>query len=154
MEKNLGKDSAGLYKKSLICRNIGYGLAAAGYIRRVVEDKTNELIEVVAKLAEVNGVEAKKVEEIRAAAKSADYTPYEKKLEIASAVFPESLKVGGKNPLFSLFKLVSEGIHGKSEAECIKVAENTDAVFQYVFTNLKAETEIRRAFIEKMKELP
>jgi hypothetical protein len=155
LEKNLGKDSAALYKKALICRNNGYGLASAAYMRRVVEDKTNELIEVVAKFAEAHGVEAKKVEEIRAAANSAgEYTRYEDKLKIAGAVFPESLKVGGKNPLFSLFKLVSEGIHGKSEEECVKVAEDTDAVFQYVFTNLKAETEIRKAFIEKMKELP
>jgi len=155
LEKNLGKDSATLYKRALICRNIGYGLAAAGYIRRVVEDKTNDLIEVVARFAEAHGVEAKKVDQIRAAGNSAgEYTRFEDKLKIASAVFPESLKVGGKNPLFSLFKLVSEGIHGKSEEECIKVAEDTDAVFQYVFTNLKAETEIRKAFIEKMKELP
>lgn len=155
LEKNLGKDSASLYKRALICRNIGYGLAAAGYIRRVVEDKTNELIEVVAKFAEAHGVDANKVEEIRAAANSsAAYTRYEDKLKIASAVFPDSLKVGGKNPLFSLFKLVSEGIHGKNEEECVKIAEATDTVFQYVFTNLKAETEIRRTYIEKMKELP
>jgi hypothetical protein len=139
----------------LICRNIGYGLAAAGYIRRVVEDKTNELIDVVAKYAEISGVDATKVEEIRAAANSTTaYTPYDKKLEIASTVFPDSLRVGGKNPLFSLFKLVSEGIHGKSEEECVKVAEDTDLVFQYVFTNLKAQTEVRKAYIEKMKELP
>lgn len=149
LEKNLGKDCAALYRKSLICRNIGYGLAAAGYIRRVVEDKTNELIEVVAKSAEAHGVDAKKVKEIRAAANSAaGYTRYEEKLKIAGAVFPDSLKVGNKNPLFSLFKLVSEVIHGKSEEECVKVAEDTDAVFQYVFTNLKAETESRKAFIE------
>jgi len=90
LEKNLGKDAATFYKKALICRNNGFGLAAAAYIRRVVEDKTNELIEVVAKYAEVSGVDSKKVEEIRASANSATgYTPYDKKLEIASAVFPE-----------------------------------------------------------------
>jgi hypothetical protein len=33
LEKNLGKDAATLYKKALICRNIGYGLAAAGYCK-------------------------------------------------------------------------------------------------------------------------
>jgi hypothetical protein len=155
LEKNLGKDSATLYKMALICRNNGYGLAAAGYMRRVVEDKTNELIEVVAKYAEINEVDAKKVEKIRDAAKSAGaYTPYEDKLKIASAVFPESLKAAGKNPLLSLFKLVSEGIHGKSEEECIRVAEDTDFVFRYVFANLRAETEIKKAYPDKMKELP
>lgn len=155
LEKNLGKDSAILYRKSLICRNIGYGLAAAGYIRRVVEDKTNELIEVVAKYAEVEGVDAAKVAEIRAAADSASgYTPFDEKLKIAAAVFPDSLKVGGKNPLLGLYGLVSEGIHGKSEKECIEIAESTNYVFQYVFSKLKAETEAKKEYIEKMKKLP
>ena len=152
LEKNLGKDSATLYRKALICRKGGYGLAAAGYIRRVVEDKTNELIEVVAKLAESEGVEANVVASIRAVGNSADYTPYEEKLKIASAVYPDSLKAGSINPLQVLFKLVSEGIHSKSEEECIKIAEETDEVFQYVFTNLKAQMEVKKAFLEKVKK--
>src|SRR5579862_7450421 len=36
LEKNLGKESADCYKRALICRNTGFGLAAAGYMRRVV----------------------------------------------------------------------------------------------------------------------
>ena len=72
LEKNLGKHSAALYRKSLSSRNVGYGLGALGYMRRVVEDKTNELIEVVAKFAEVEGADPKQVEEIRQAAKSGD----------------------------------------------------------------------------------
>lgn len=155
LEKNLGKDSAILYRRSLICRNVGYGLAAAGYIRRVVEDKTNELIEVVASYAEVEGVDPAKVAEIRAAANSASgYTPFEEKLKIAGAVFPDSLRVGGKNPLLGLYGLVSKGIHGKSEKECIEIAESTDYIFQYVFTKLTAETEAKKEYIEKMKKLP
>jgi hypothetical protein len=154
LEKNLGEDSADLYRKALICRNSGYGLAAAGYIRRVVEDKTNELVEVVANLAEAEGIDAKKVQEIRDVGASAEYTRYEDKLRVASAVFPESLKFGGKNPLWSLYTLVSEAIHSMSEEECIKVADDTDFVFQHVFTRLKADTAIKKAYLEKMKELP
>src|SRR6185312_5329500 len=52
LSNNLGKDASELYRKALICRNNGFGLAAVGYMRRVVEDKTNELIEIAATLAE------------------------------------------------------------------------------------------------------
>jgi hypothetical protein len=50
LEANLGKDATALYRKALMVRNMGYGLAAVGYMRRVVEDKTNELIEVAGRV--------------------------------------------------------------------------------------------------------
>lgn len=154
LEKNLGKESADCYKRALICRNTGFGLAATGYMRRVVEDKTNELIEIVANHAELNGIDPAIVAKIRKAADSnAGYTPYDQKLELASGVFPDSLMVGNINPLQKLYSLVSEGIHGKSEEQCVEIANNTDAVFQYLFTNLKAQTDTRREFMEKLKKL-
>jgi hypothetical protein len=154
LEKNLGKESADCYKRALICRNTGFGLAATGYMRRVVEDKTNELIEIVANHAELNGIDPATVAKIRKAAdSSAGYTPYDQKLELAGGVFPDSLMVGNINPLQKLYSLVSEGIHGKSEEQCVEIASNTDAVFQYLFTNLKAQTDTRREFMEKLKRL-
>lgn len=57
LEDALGSDAAALYRKALISRNNGYGLAAVAYMRRVVEDKTNELIEVAAQYAESSGIE-------------------------------------------------------------------------------------------------
>jgi hypothetical protein len=151
--KNLGKDATDLYKKALICRNGGYGLGSIVYTRRVVEDETNELIEVAAQLAESHSVDAAIVAKMRAAAISTDYTPYEDKLKIASTVFPDSLKVGDVNPLKSLYGLVSKGIHGLSEEECLQIADQTFGVFVYIFAKLRAETADRKAFVEKVKKL-
>ena len=153
LAKNLGKDCTDLYKKALINRNNGYGLGSIVYTRRVVEDKTNELIEVAAQLAESHGVDAATVAKMRAAAISADYTPYEDKLKVASTVFPDSLKVGDVNPLKSLYGLVSKGIHSLSEVECIEVADQTIDVFVYMFSKLRAEIADRRAFLDKVKKL-
>src|SRR6266446_4877773 len=80
LQKNLGKDAISLYKKGLINRNSGYGLGAVTYIRRVVEDKTNELIEVAAQLAESHNIDAAIVKKIRAA--STERTTYDQKLKI------------------------------------------------------------------------
>jgi hypothetical protein len=153
LEKNLGPEAAGLYRKGLISRNNGYGLGALIYIRRVVEDKTNELIEVAATLSESHNIDAAVIAKMRAAADSKTFIPYEEKLKIAATVFPDSLKVGSVNPLGSLYSLVSKGIHGLTEAECIDAFDMTVQVFDYIFTNLRTQVADRRSFVEKVKKL-
>jgi hypothetical protein len=114
LEKNLGEDAAQFYRRALVCRNNGFGLAAATYIRRVIEDKTNELIELAAEVAESHQLDAATIAAIRKAGDSTIYTRFEEKLQYASMVFPETLLVGTYNPLATLYNLVSKGIHGLS----------------------------------------
>jgi len=128
-------------------------LAAATYIRRVIEDKTNELIELAAKVAESHQLDPAFVAAIRKAADSMVYTRFEDKLQYASTVFPETLVVGSYNPLATLYSLVSKGIHGLSEAECIAIADDTVAVFEYVFAKLRSEMTERNKFVERVKRL-
>lgn len=153
VSKNLGQEAAGLYRKALVSRNHGFGLAAVSYMRRVVEDKTNELIEVAAKLAESHNIDTAVVAAMRGAADSKKYTTYEDKLKFAATVFPDNLKVGGANPLNVLYGLVSGGLHGLGEPECIALADETRDVFEYVFEKLQAEIDDRKAFIDKVKKL-
>jgi hypothetical protein len=151
LEKSLGENATILYKKALVSRNQGYGMAAVAYIRRVVEDKTDDLIEVVAKLAESHDVDPKTVEAVRAAI--TQRTTYDNKLRIASTVMPKSLVPDGANPLGVLYDLVSQGIHDLSEEQCIAVADETKSVFEFTFTNLRAETKARNDFIATVKKL-
>jgi hypothetical protein len=146
LAKALGQHHSLLYKKALISRNDGYGLGAVSYVRRVVEDKTEELIEVVAQLAVSHGIDANIVEKIRAA--KDEKGTYDNKLKIASAVFPQSLTINGVNPLDVLFKLVSAGLHDLTEEQCIRIADETKSVFEYTFTRLRAEITDRKEFAE------
>jgi len=150
LEKNLGKDHTELYKKALISRNADFGLGAVSYMRRVVEDKTEELIEVVAQLAESHGIDAQIVKQIRTA--KTEKTTYDKKLKIASTVFPPSLTIDGVNPLDALFGLVSAGLHDLTERECIDITDETKGVFEYTFTRLRAEITERQEFANKVKK--
>ena len=150
LRKNLGEGAASLYKKALVCRNEGYGLAAVTYIRRVVEDKTDELIDVVSDLAASHNVEPETIKKIRAA--KDERTTYDNKLKIAATVFPDSLVIDGVNPLGELYSLVSAGIHDLTEEECIAVADETKSVFEFTFSNLRAETKKRRDFVSKVKK--
>ena len=150
LANNLGSASTQLYKKALVNRNEGYGLGAVTYIRRVVEDKTDELIEVVAQLAESHNIEAKIVEQIRAAKN--ERTTYDNKLRIAATVIPDSLVVDGVNPLGELYNLVSAGVHDLTEEQCIAVADETKSVFEFTFTHLRVETAVRKDFVTKVKK--
>ncbi len=150
LEKNLGKDQAAVYKRAIICRNEGYGLAAVSYIRRVIEDKTEELIEVVAQMAEVHGIEPSVVAQVRAT--KDEKTTYDKKLKIASTIIPQSLLIDGVNPLDVLYGLVSAGLHDLSEEECIAIADETQSAFEFTFTRLRAEIEARKDFTDKIKK--
>jgi hypothetical protein len=150
LQNNLGAGAASLYKKALICRNEGFGLAAVTYIRRVVEDKTDELIEVVSQLAESHKVDSEVIKKIRAA--KTERTTYDNKLKIAATVLPASLVVDGVNPLGELYSLVSAGVHDLTEEECIAVADETKGVFEFTFTKLRAETKERQEFVSTVKK--
>jgi hypothetical protein len=63
------------------------------------------------------------------------------------------LKAGGVNPLHTLYVLVSEAVHSKTEEECIEMADKIKYVFEFVFTKLRAQTVEQKEFIEKMKGL-
>ena len=126
-------------------------MALVSYMRRVVEDKTEELIEVVAHLAEAQKIDAKTVEKIRAA--KVEKTTYDQKLKIAATVLPKSLLIDGVNPLDVLYGLVSGGLHDLTEGQCIAIADEIRGVFEYTFTRLKAETQDRRDFASKIKKL-
>jgi hypothetical protein len=58
----------------------------------------------------------------------------------------------GANPFAQLYELVAKGIHELSEKDCIGVADGTKKVSEYVFANLRADTESRRDFVDTIKK--
>jgi hypothetical protein len=49
--------------------------------------------------------------------------------------------------------LVSKGLHGLGEQDCIAIADKTKDIFEYVFEKLNAEVDDRRVFMEKVRKL-
>jgi hypothetical protein len=149
VEKRLGA-STDFYQKALTSESEGYGLGAVAYFRRVIEDKTNELIDVVADAAAAYGVEAKVVENLRA---GKGERIFEDKLKIASQAMPEVLKPGGANPLQALHRILSVGIHTQTEEECLQMAKEIQDIFEYLFVRLRAEIEDRTSFVTRVKAI-
>ena len=140
--------AAGHYKKALLCRAQNYGIAAMAYLRRVIDERTDDLIDIMAELSRTYEVSE---EELAALLEAKSEIRYEKKLERASELIPQSLKPSGVNPLGQLYKHTSVGLHGKSDEECISIFDDLQADFEYVFRNLHLQADERREFVKRMQ---
>lgn len=149
IETRLGPSSE-LYWKALVCRNQGFGVGALAYFRRVVEEKTNELIDVVAELAEAHGIGQADVEKLRSAKNE---KTYDQKIRVAAPVVPKSLMPDGVNPLATLYSLLSEGLHARTEEECLQIVDDMRDVFEHVFGTLRAQIENQKQFVTKVQRL-
>ncbi len=148
LNSRLGSTTAH-YKKALICRGQNYGIAAMAYLRRVVDEKTDELVDVMVELSRTYNVSE---EQIANLVNAKTEIRYEEKLKVAAELIPEALRPGGVNPLGQLYRLTSIGLHGKTDDECIAIFDELRADFEYVFRYLHLQAEERRQFARRVQE--
>jgi hypothetical protein len=140
-----------LYKNALRMRNFNLGLAAVAYMRRVVENKMGEMLDILHETAVTHGIDPTIVarhQEMRAEKR------FSVKIDYAGHLLPPSLRPAGKpNPMAILHELASEGLHAKSDADCIDVFDKCRATFEYVFGKMKIEAEEAKNFVKSMADL-
>lgn len=140
--------TAGHYKKALISREQNYGIAAMAYLRRVVDEKTDDLIDVMADLSQTHNIGEKEIADLLGAKKQ---IRYEEKLKVATELIPEALRPEGVNPLGQLYQHTSAGLHGKTDDECVAIFDDLKADFEYVFRNLHLQAKERREFAKRVQ---
>lgn len=153
LEKRLGANSRedlDYYKKAIRCRNFNYGLAALSYLRRVVENRMNDLLDLIADVAREQGFATDQVAELDRIKTS---KVFDDKITFASRIFPPSLRREGQNPVDLLHDIASEGIHNKSEDECIELFDISRHVFEYLFRELEVRKADAEQYIGGLKEL-
>jgi hypothetical protein len=151
LEKVLDKDDLAFYKNALRMRNYNLGIAAVAYLRRVVENRINNVLDVLAEAAQEYSIAAEELKKIKAAKSS---YRFDDKIEYAAKLLPPHLRPAGKpNPIDVLHGLASDGLHSKSEEECIDVFDRVRKVFEYVFGNLNVQIEDARAFVKSLGQL-
>lgn len=150
LAERFDQDDLDLYRKALDCRNFAYGVGALAYLRRVVENRTNDLLDLIAQAAREEGVPADRVAEIETVKRA---VRYEDKLSVADKAIPSRLKREGFNPIGSLYKLASSGIHQESEDECLDIFDRARLAFEYLFSQLEHEKETAKAYVESLKAL-
>jgi hypothetical protein len=143
----LGAEDTELYKKGLIGFNFGHGIGAVAYFRRVLENKINALLDLIAEAARNAKVADEHLAEIEAVKNS---HRVEDKIDIASKILPAHLKPGGHNPLDKLYGPLSAGLHGESDDDCLTIFSEARFVFEYLFKNLTESNEEARKYVLRL----
>jgi hypothetical protein len=113
------------YLKGRRAENQGMGIAAFAYYRRVVENQKNRLFDEIIRVAEKIGASSEMLQDLNAAKKETQFT---KAVEAVKHGIPSGLLIDGHNPLMLLHKALSEGLHAKTDEECLALATSIRSV--------------------------
>ena len=147
LAKALGNEDAELYKKALINANYNHGLGAIAYFRRVLENKVNLILDLIAEALRNEHAETENLQHLEEVKNSRHV---DKKIEFASKILPAHLKPGGHDPLDKLYAVASAGLHGESDDECLTIFNDARFVFEYLFTNLTLSNEKAREYVKRL----
>lgn len=139
-----------VYKKGLVNESQGYGIGAYSYYRRITEEIIDELLGKIYPLIE-GEVNKEKYKEALQNVKKTRIT--EEKINLVRELLPNSLRPGGLNPLSILHNALSAGIHGKSDEECLKLAEDVRKVLIYLVNEVLNHQKVSVEFTESMRKL-
>jgi hypothetical protein len=148
LEKSISPQDTLLLKKAVRARSFNFGLAAVAYLRRVVENQIEPLIERL--LKDRKGSSDKLLARVK---KARSDRGFRKLLEIAGGILPDYLKPQGQNPLVHLYGLASEGLHNLPEEECIDIFDESIVVFSFVFSALRRHQTEAKVYAENLNNL-
>jgi hypothetical protein len=100
----------------------GLGIGAFTYYRRVVENQKNILLDEIIKV--VQKVEASPETFIAELTKAKDKFQFTDAIDDVKLAIPQVLFIEGRNPLLLLHGVLSSGIHGKSDEECLELSKS------------------------------
>ena len=134
------------FLKGRRCENQGLGIGAFVYYRRVIENQKDRILGEIIKVAHAVGTDAEAVKKLEAAKRE---TQFSKALSNVKNAIPQSLLIDGHNPLLLLHRALSEGLHDRSDAECLGLARSIRVVLAELSERLthalKDEAELNQA---------
>jgi hypothetical protein len=146
LKKALGTVGVDHYRKGASSLRAGRGIGAVAYFRRIVDDHLDDLLRVLEEAAVAQGDEAM-AGRIRAANGSFQAT---ERLKIASENTPAILRPGNVNPMGTLYELLSDGLHNKSDEECAIAAGKAQRALAFFFETWGAYGERSKDYATEM----
>jgi hypothetical protein len=140
-----------MYKNALRLRNFNLGIASMAYMRRVVENRMNDMLDVLHEAARAHNAPAEVLARHEEIKKDRRFSV---KVDYAGDLLPPNLRPAGHpNPIAVLHELTSEGLHTKSDAECVDIFDECRQTFEYVFGKMRIEAEEALAFVKGIAKL-
>jgi hypothetical protein len=149
VQKALGEDFE-FYQRARALIGEGYGMGACAYLRRLIEDEIDPLLDKLANVETERGSSPERIAEIEAIRTGRDFA---RKATAVYSVVPEILQIPGINPLITLHSAYSAGMHGLAESECLEIANDTLMILERVIVHLSNSPHEQRSYVEKVKQL-
>lgn len=134
------------FLKGRRCENLGLGIGAFTYYRRVIENQKNRILDEIIKLCEKLNVNPTIIETLK---EGKNENQFKNAVDKVKDAVPESLLIDGQNPLTLLHAAFSQGVHNLSDEECLELASSGRTVLgelsERLGQALKDEAELKRA---------
>lgn len=115
-----GSQDAKLFLKGRQCENLGYGIGAFAYYRRVVENHKNDLFDQIIKVCETLRTDQDLIADLNAAKAEISFA---KSMQRIKSALPQGLLINGHSPLEALHGALSVGLHDESDEACLGAAQ-------------------------------
>jgi hypothetical protein len=148
--ESFGEIDLYLYEQALASRLSGMGIGAMTYMRRVVENEMNRLLDFL--VAEIS-LMPENVEKLKRAKELQDENAFAAKARVADLVLPPTLFPHNQNPFSKLHDLCSEGVHQLDDVESCERFDEAKDLFDLLFQRLLHERESRRLYSENLRKL-
>lgn len=146
MRNRLNVNDLNLYQRAKICISQSYGIGACIYLRRIVENQINPLLETHLEVREKEGAPTDELEKIRA-------IMGEPRMDSKVKLVTTPHATTGMNPVGRMYDKLSHGIHNCDDDECSSIAQEVLYVFDELLVDLRRRIDEEKAFKERMKAL-
>jgi len=137
------------YKKGLVCESQGYGIGAYAYYRRIIEEIIDSLLYSITDLIP----ESEKQQYLEALNQTKKTIVAQEKIELVKDLLPEILRPDGMNPLNLLHSTLSEGLHAKTDEECLEIAGSIRDILVFLVNQILQTKESSKKFTTHMRKL-
>lgn len=140
-----------LYSDALTFRHANKGIGALPYLRRIIENHMHDVLRLIEEAHALHPIANFDEAKLQAARKS---HRFENKLDVARDYLPSTITPKGHaNPIGTLYGLISEGLHEKTEEECIDIFDNCRVAFEFVVRKLTEAKREDDSYIRSLNKL-
>jgi len=110
------------------------------------DSQKNRILTEIIKVSEKLGISSNKIELLESAKSENQFS---RALEMAKDALPESLLINGHSPLQLLHSALSDGVHNRTDEECLELASSVRVILgelsERLSHALKEEAELAKA---------
>ncbi|MCP3388893.1 hypothetical protein NLM27_08915 [Bradyrhizobium sp. CCGB12] len=145
-------DEREVFLRGRRCENQGLGIGAFSYYRRVVENQKNRIIDEILKASVTLSVTKETVDLLE---RAKNETQFSNSVSLVKDAIPQGLLIKGHNPITLLHTALSDGLHARSDEDCLEIAHDIRVVLAELAEKLsevmKDEAELDTAVSRLLK---